>query len=68
MRQFLQHMVNYEFRLMNETFTGVVEQLSVRNHFFAQPGEYMIGEMARLVRRVEELELRRIPETRWKSA
>jgi hypothetical protein len=25
MRKFLQHMVNSEFQLMNETFTGVVE-------------------------------------------
>jgi hypothetical protein len=41
---------------MNETFTGVVEQLSVRNHFFAQAGEYMMREMARLIRHVEELE------------
>src|ERR1700704_4587098 len=56
MRQFLAHMVNCEFGLMNETYAGVVEQLSVRNHFFTQAGEYMMGEMARLVRRVEELE------------
>ena len=56
MRQFLAHMVNCEFQLMNETYAGVVEQLSVRNHFFTQAGEYMMGEMARLVRRVEELE------------
>jgi hypothetical protein len=49
MRQFLQHMVNSEFMLMNETFTGGVEQLSVRNHLFKQAGEYMMGEMARLV-------------------
>src|ERR1700704_3439656 len=56
MRQFLAHMVNCEFGLMNETYAGVVEQLSVRNHFFTQAGEYIMGEMARLVRRVEELE------------
>src|SRR6266849_1422547 len=56
MGQFLQHMVNCEFQLMNETFAGVVEQLSVRDRFFAQAGEYMIGEMRRLGQRVEELE------------
>src|SRR6266852_3618104 len=56
MGQFLQHMVNCEFRLMNETFAGVVEQLSVRDRFFAQAGEYMMGEMRRLGQRVEELE------------
>src|SRR6201747_901814 len=56
MRQFLAHIVNCEFQLMNETYAGVVEQLSVHNHFFTQAGEFMIGEMARLVQRVEELE------------
>ncbi len=56
MGQFLQHLVNSEFQLMNETFAGVVEQLSVRDRFFAQAGEYMMGEMRRLGRRVEELE------------
>ena len=49
MRQFLELMVNTEFRLMNETFSSVIEQLSVRNHFVAQAGEYMMGEMARLI-------------------
>src|SRR5712671_2014496 len=56
MGQFLQHMVNSEFQLMNETFAGVVEQLSVRDRFFTHAGEYMMGEMRRLGQRVEELE------------
>ena len=49
MRQFLEHMVNSEFQLMNKTFADVVKQFSVSEHFFAQAGEYMMGEMARLV-------------------
>ena len=60
MRQFLEHLVNSQFRQMNDTYTRVAEQMSVRDVFFAQAGEYMMGEMSRLVRRVEELEA---PET-----
>ena len=56
MRQFLELMVNSQFRQMNDTYAKVAEQLSVRDVFFAQAGEYMMGEMRRLGRRVEELE------------
>ena len=56
MRDFLQHMVNNQFILMNETYARVTEQTSVRLHFYDQAGEYMMQEMMRLVRRVEELE------------
>ena len=56
MRQYLELMVNSQFRLMNETYSRVTEQLSVRDAFFTHASEYMMGEMTRLVKRVEELE------------
>src|ERR1700710_1110186 len=56
MRQFLEHLVNSQFLHMNETYSRVTEQLSVRDAFFSHANEYMMGEMMRLVKRVEELE------------
>src|SRR6266852_4579206 len=55
MRHYLELMVNSQFRLMNDTYSRVTEQLSVRDAFFTHASEYMMGEMTRLVKRVEEL-------------
>jgi hypothetical protein len=41
---------------MNDTYARVAERLSVRNHFHAQAGQYMMEERMRLVKQVEELE------------
>ena len=56
MRQYLELMVNSQFRQMNDTSSRVAEQLSVRDAFFTHASDYMMGEMTRLVKRVEELE------------
>jgi hypothetical protein len=49
-------MVNSQFQQMNDIYARVAEQLSVRNHFHAQVGQYRMEEMMRMVKRVEELE------------
>src|SRR6266849_1917208 len=56
MRQYLELMVNSQFRQMNDTYSRVIEQLSVRDAFSTGASEYMMGEMTRLLKRVEELE------------
>jgi hypothetical protein len=48
-------MVNSQFEQMDDTYARVAEQLSVCNHFHAQTGYYMMEEMMRLVKCVEEL-------------
>jgi hypothetical protein len=58
---YLQHMVNSQFEHMNYTYTRLAEQFSVCNHFHAQAGQYMMEEMMRLVKCVEELQTLEIP-------
>jgi hypothetical protein len=55
-KEYLQHMVNSHFNLMNEIYASIADQVSVRHQFYDHAGQYFMTEMTRLIKRVEELE------------
>jgi hypothetical protein len=55
MKEYLQHMVNSQLNLINGTYASIVDQVSVHHQFYDHAGQYIMTEITRLIKHVEEL-------------